>query len=131
MPHRPRILLVEDDEGNRDMLAWRLERAGFEIGVAFDGRAGLTAVRTQAPDLILLDLSLPGINGWRLAKLLKADVATRNIPVIALTAHAMPWDRDRALEAGCDDYETKPVEFARLLGKIQASLGRPPDGSLH
>ncbi len=117
-----KILIVEDNEMNRDMLSRRLERKGFEVIMAMDGRRGLAAARSEAPDLILMDMSLPEIDGWEVARQLKSDTATRSIPVIALTAHAMTSDRQKALEAGCDDYDTKPVEFQRLLTKIQAML---------
>jgi len=117
-----RILIVEDNEMNRDMLSRRLERRGYEVILAMDGRLGLAAAHTESPDLILMDMSLPEIDGWEVARRLKSDDTTRSIPVIALTAHAMSSDRQRALEAGCDDYDTKPVEFERLLTKIQTML---------
>lgn len=117
-----RILIVEDNEMNRDMLSRRLERRGYEVILAMDGRLGLAVARTESPDLILMDMSLPEIDGWEVARRLKSDDTTRSIPVIALTAHAMTSDRQRALEAGCDDYDTKPVEFERLLTKIQTML---------
>jgi CheY-like chemotaxis protein len=117
-----RILLVEDNEMNRDMLSRRLERKGFDVTVAPDGFQGLASARACAPDLILMDLSLPGIDGWEVTRLLKADPATRATPIIALTAHAMAGDRERAFQAGCDDYDIKPVEFPRLLAKIHAIL---------
>jgi CheY-like chemotaxis protein len=119
-----RILLVEDNEMNRDMLSRRLTRAGYEVVMAADGLLGIAAARTEAPDLILMDMSLPGIDGWEATRRLKMDAATRHIPVIALTAHAMVSDRQKALEAGCDDYDTKPVDLSRLLGKMQAALER-------
>ena len=115
-----RILLVEDNEMNRDMLSRRLARRGYEVLLAHDGAEGLALAAERAPDLVLMDLSLPGIDGWEVTRQLKADPATRAIPVIALTAHAMAGDRERAIAAGCDDYDTKPVEFARLLAKIEA-----------
>jgi len=118
-----RILLVEDNEMNRDMLSRRLTRRGYHVITATDGRLGISAAQTEAPDLILLDMNLPEIDGWEAARRLKADHATRRIPVIALTAHAMSSDREKALEAGCDDYETKPIEFERLMSKIRAVLG--------
>jgi len=119
MPH---LLLVEDNELNRDMLTRRLERKGYRVRVAVDGLHALQQVQAERPDLILMDLSLPGIDGWEATRRLKADAATNAIPVIALTAHAMSGDRSRALEAGCDDFDTKPVELPRLLGKIEAQL---------
>ena len=118
----PKILLVEDNEMNRDMLSRRLMRAGFEVVMAVDGQEGVTLAGTAAPELILMDMSLPVLDGYEATRLLKADAATKAIPVIALTAHAMTGDREKSLEAGCDDYDTKPVEFPRLLGKIQALL---------
>jgi CheY-like chemotaxis protein len=117
-----RILIVEDNEMNRDMLSRRLARRGYQVILAMDGRRGLAAARSEAPDLILMDMSLPEIDGWEVARQLKSDDTTRGIPVIALTAHAMTSDRQKALEAGCDDYDTKPVEFQRLLTKIQTML---------
>ncbi len=122
-----RILLVEDNELNRDMLSRRLRRRGFEIEIASTGRLGLDAARSGSFDLILMDLSLPGLDGWTVARLLKNDPSTRPIPIIALTAHAMEGDRERAIEAGCDDYDTKPVDFTRLLAKIEALLSRAFD----
>lgn len=119
-----KILLVEDNEMNRDMLGRRLQRRGFELAFAIDGRQGVEMARTEAPDIILMDMSLPVLDGWDATRELKAAEDTRSIPVIALTAHAMSGDREKALEAGCDDYDTKPVEFARLLEKIQALLAR-------
>ena len=119
-----RLLLVEDNEESREGLSRHLHRRGFEVLLAVDGRQGLETARAGAPDLILMDMSLPVLDGWEATRLLKADPATRHIPVISLTAHAMAGDREKALEAGCDDYETKPVEFARLLAKIQALLGK-------
>jgi two-component system cell cycle response regulator DivK len=118
-----RILLVEDNEMNRDMLSRRLSRRGFAVSVAIDGQDGLDKVRAEALDLVLLDMDLPVIDGWEVARRLKAAGDTAGIPIIALTAHAMVGDRDRALEAGCDDYDVKPVEFPRLLEKIDALLG--------
>ena len=118
----PKILLVEDNEMNRDMLSRRLQRKGYEVVLAVDGQSGVEMTKTEAPDLVLMDMSLPVLDGWEATRRLKADAATRHIPVIALTAHAMSSDREKALEAGCDDYDTKPVELARLLGKIEALL---------
>ena len=119
----PRILLVEDNEMNRDMLSRRLVRRKYDVLVAVDGEQGVTMAREHAPDLILMDMSLPVIDGWEATRRLKADPTTRAVPIIALTAHAMSGDRELALEAGCDDYDTKPVELSRLLGKMQALLG--------
>jgi len=121
-----KVLLVEDNEMNRDMLSRRLLRRGFEVVVAGDGEQGLAVAREQRPDLILMDMSLPILDGWEASRRLKADEVTRHIPVIALTAHAMAGDRDRALEAGCEDYDTKPIEFPRLLEKIDRILTPGP-----
>ena len=118
----PKILLVEDNELNRDMLSRRLARKKYEVLIAVDGGEGVAMARSEAPDLILMDMSLPVLDGWEATRRLKAGPATQHIPVIALTAHAMSSDRDKALEAGCDDYDTKPVELPRLLGKIEALL---------
>ena len=118
----PRILLVEDNEMNRDMLSRRLERRDFEVLIAVDGREGVEKAGCELPDLILMDMSLPEIDGWEATRLLKGDDKTSSIPVIALTAHAMAGDREKALEAGCDDYDSKPVDFKRLLSKIEALL---------
>jgi CheY-like chemotaxis protein len=117
-----KILLVEDNEMNRDMLSRRLMRRGYEVVIAVDGESGLVLAESEAPDLIVMDLGLPILDGWEAARRLKAAPATRQIPVIALTAHAMSSDRHKALDAGCDDYDTKPVEFPRLLDKIEALL---------
>ncbi len=117
-----KILLVEDNEMNRDMLSRRLTRKGFEVLIAVDGQEGVTLAGTETPDLILLDMSLPVLDGWAAARQLKAHDRTRGIPIIALTAHAMAGDREKALEAGCDEYDTKPVELPRLLGKIESLL---------
>jgi CheY-like chemotaxis protein len=117
-----KILLVEDNEMNRDMLSRRLERRGYEVIIAVDGESGLALAASEVPDLILMDMSLPILDGWEASRRLKADGATQHIPVIALTAHAMSSDRNKALEAGCDDYDTKPVELPRLLEKIEALL---------
>lgn len=119
-----KILLVEDNEMNRDMLSRRLIRQGFEVDIAVDGEQAIAMAHTAAPRLILMDMALPGLGGWEATRLLKADAATRDIPVIALTAHAMPGDREKAIAAGCDDYDTKPVDFQRLLGKIRALTER-------
>lgn len=121
-----RILLVEDNEMNRDMLSRRLERKGFEVTMAMDGRQGVEMGRAGGYDLILMDMSLPEIDGWEATRQLRAAPETKTVPIIALTAHAMAGDRDRALEAGCNDYDTKPIELARLLGKIEALLGGSP-----
>src|SRR5947199_6706387 len=118
------ILIVEDNEMNRDMLSRRLKRRGYEVLVAVDGEMGIELARTKPPDLILMDMSLPVVDGWEATRRLKADAATRAIPVIGLTAHAMAGDRDKVIEAGCDDYDTKPVELPRLLQKIEALLAR-------
>ena len=118
----PKILLVEDNEMNRDMLSRRLERTGYRVVLAVDGQSGVEMATSHAPDLVLMDMSLPTLDGWEATRRLKADAATRHIPVIALTAHAMSGDREKAIEAVCDDYDTKPVEFLRLLGKIEAQL---------
>jgi two-component system, cell cycle response regulator DivK len=117
-----KILLVEDNLMNRDMLSRRLVRSGHSVVIAADGRQGVAAAHAERPDLILMDMSLPEIDGWEATRRLKSDKATRRIPVIALTAHAMSSDRQRCLEAGCDDYDTKPVDFQRLTAKIQAAL---------
>ena len=117
-----KILLVEDNEMNRDMLSRRLQRRGYDIVIGIDGESGIAEARATTPDLILMDMSLPGMDGWEATRRIKSDEALRRIPVIALTAHAMASDRAKALEAGCDDYDTKPVELARLLGKIETLL---------
>ena len=118
----PRILLVEDNELNRDMLSRRLIKRSFEVQIAVDGRQGIDMARASLPDLILMDLSLPEVDGWEATRQLKADEATRAIPIIALSAHAMAGDREKALAAGADDFDTKPVELKRLLEKIDAKL---------
>ena len=118
-----KILLVEDNEMNRDMLTRRLERKGFEVVIAVEGQAGIDMASSSNPDIILMDLSLPVIDGWEATRQIKADPATQAIPVIALTAHAMAGDEQKALEAGCDDYDTKPIDLKRLLGKIENLLG--------
>ena len=118
----PKILLVEDNEDNRDMLSRRLIRKGYDVVLAVDGSAGVSSAATEAPDLILMDMSLPVLDGWEATRRIKADPATRAIPIIALTAHAMSDDRGKAVAAGCDEYDTKPVDLLRLLGKIEALL---------
>jgi two-component system, cell cycle response regulator DivK len=118
-----KILLVEDNEMNRDMLSRRLQRRGHDVLVAGDGADGVAKARAEIPGLILMDMSLPVLDGWEATRQIKADPATSGIPIIALTAHAMSEDRERAISAGCDDYDTKPVEFPRLIGKIDALLG--------
>jgi CheY-like chemotaxis protein len=118
-----KILLVEDDEMNRDMLSRRLLKRDFDVTIAVDGEEGVSMAHSLDPDLILMDMSLPGIDGWTATRQLKADAATQDIPIIALTAHAMAGDREKALEAGCDDFDTKPVDLARLLSKMEALLG--------
>ena len=118
----PKILLVEDNEINRDMLSRRLERRGYQVAIALDGEQGVSMAGLEAPDLILMDMSLPVLDGWEAARRLKGAPDTRSIPIIALTAHAMVGDREKAIESGCDDYDTKPVEFQRLLEKIETIL---------
>jgi len=118
------LLLVEDNELNRDMLSRRLIRRGYKVEIALDGGQGVAMARELSPDLILMDMSLPVLDGWEATRRLKADDATKEIPVIALTAHAMAGDQEQARAAGCDDYDTKPVELPRLLGKIEAQLAR-------
>jgi two-component system cell cycle response regulator DivK len=120
----PKILVIEDNELNRDMLSRRLQRRGYEVIIAVDGQEGVALARTEVPDLILMDMSLPVLDGWEATRQLKAAPGTKSIPIIALTAHAMAGDRDQALEAGCDDYDTKPIEMPRLLAKVEALLGR-------
>jgi two-component system cell cycle response regulator DivK len=117
-----KVLLVEDNEMNRDMLSRRLIRKGYEIVMAMDGEQAVAMAAAERPDLILMDMSLPVIDGWEATRQVKSAEATKHIPVIALTAHAMSGDREKALEAGCDDYDTKPVELPRLLAKIEALL---------
>ena len=117
-----RILIVEDNEMNRDMLSRRLIRRGYEVVMAVDGEEGIAAAKAQNPDLILMDMSLPVIDGWEATRRLKAEPNTRRIPVIGLTAHAMAGDKEKVIDAGCDDYDTKPVELPRLLKKIEALL---------
>ena len=118
----PRILLVEDNEMNRDMLSRRLIRNGFDVLMAVNGQQGVDMTRSEQPDLVLMDMSLPVMDGWEATRTLKADETTKAIPVIALTAHAMESDRAQAMQAGCDDFDTKPIELPRLLGKINALL---------
>ena len=119
-----RLLLVEDNEMNRDMLSRRLQRRGYEVLVAEDGAEGIKTARSQLPDLILMDLSLPVVDGWEATRQLKASPDTRSIPIIAITSHAKSDDREKALEVGCDDYDTNPVDIDRLIGKLEALLGR-------
>ncbi len=119
-----KILLVEDNEMNRDMLSRRLIKKGYELVMAMDGEQAIELAQTEIPDLILMDISLPGVDGWEATRRLKAKPETQAIPIIALTAHAMAGDREKCLEAGCDDYDTKPVEFPRLLEKIQGFLAK-------
>jgi two-component system cell cycle response regulator DivK len=118
----PKILLVEDNEMNRDMLSRRLLRNNFEVVMAVNGKEGVDKAKSERPDLILMDMSLPVMDGWEATRTIKADDETKSIPVIALTAHAMESDREQALQAGCDDFDTKPIELPRLLGKINALL---------
>jgi CheY-like chemotaxis protein len=125
-----KILLVEDNEMNRDMLGRRMQRRGFQVLIAVDGAEGLAMAQRDGPDLILMDMSLPVIDGWEATRRLKAAPETQAIPIIALTAHAMAGDREQAIEAGCDDYDTKPIELDRLLGKIEALLNQGA-GVLH
>ncbi len=120
-----KVLIVEDNEMNRDMLSRRLARRGFEIAIAVDGGEGVSMAGSESPDIILMDMSLPVMNGWEATKAIRADETTAAIPVIALTAHSMPGDREKAMEAGCNDYDTKPVDLDRLLGKM-AALGVSP-----
>jgi two-component system, cell cycle response regulator DivK len=125
-----KVLLVEDNEMNRDMLSRRLIRRGFQVVFAMDGQQGIELARSEGPDIIIMDMSLPVIDGWEATRRLKADDATRGVPVIGLTAHAMAGDREKAIEAGCDDYDTKPVELDRLIGKIERLLGTAKDEAL-
>lgn len=118
----PKILLVEDNEDNRDMLSRRLARKGYDVAVAVDGGDGVAKAASEAPDLILMDMSLPVLDGWEATRRIKAGAATSAIPIIALTAHAMSGDREKAVKAGCDDYDTKPIDLPRLLEKISALL---------
>jgi len=122
----PKILLVEDNEMNRDMLSRRLARRGYEVSLAVDGAEGVARCEQELPDLVIMDLGLPVLDGWEATKRIKAAPATRHIPVIALTAHAMMGEEEKATQAGCDDFETKPVELPRLLAKMAALLKLPP-----
>jgi CheY-like chemotaxis protein len=124
----PKILLVEDNEMNRDMLSRRLARSGYEVALAVDGAQGVAMAASEAPDLVLMDMSLPVLDGWEATRRLKADPATRGLPVIALTAHAMSGDEKKAREAGCDDFDTKPVEYTRLVAKIEGLLQKRKAG---
>ena len=119
-----KLLLVEDNDMNRDMLVKRLTRRGYDVVVAVDGEAGIEMARNEKPDLILMDMSLPVMDGWEATRVLKADAVTRDIPVLALTAHAMDGDREAALEAGCDDYDIKPIELPRLIKKMSLLLAQ-------
>lgn len=118
----PKVLLVEDNEMNRDMLSRRLARQGFEVLMAIDGEQGVQMAKTEMPDLILMDMSLPVLDGWGATRQIKAEASTQSIPLIALTAHAMAGDRDKAIQAGCDDYDTKPIDLPRLLNKMERLL---------
>ena len=118
-----KVLVVEDNEMNRDMLSRRLIRRGFQVIFAVDGQQGVDLARSERPDIILMDMSLPVIDGWEATRRVKSDDATRSVPVIGLTAHAMAGDREKAIAAGCDDYDTKPVELERLIGKMERLLG--------
>jgi two-component system, cell cycle response regulator DivK len=124
----PKILLVEDNEMNRDMLSRRLIRSGYEVILAVDGAEGVAMAASAAPDLVLMDMSLPVLDGWEATRRLKGDPETRGLPVIALTAHAMAGDEKKAREAGCDDFDTKPVEYTRLLSKIEGLLQKREAG---
>jgi CheY-like chemotaxis protein len=119
-----RVLLVEDNEMNRDMLSRRLQRRGYEVIIAVDGKQGVTVAQSESPDVILMDMSLPVMDGWEATRALKSSLDTKDIPVIALTAHAMSTDRQKAMDAGCDDYDTKPIELTRLLAKIESLIER-------
>ena len=123
----PKILIVEDDEMNRDMLSRRLIRKGFEIVIAIDGEQGISMSKTESPDLILMDMSLPVMDGWEATRAIKNAETTKSIPIIGLSAHAMESDRQKAFQAGCDDYDTKPIELSRLIIKIQNFLGEIPN----
>ena len=121
----PKILIVEDNEMNRDMLSRRLVKRGYDVAIAVDGEHGVAMARSESPALILMDMSLPGLDGWEASRRLKADPQTKDIAIIAITAHAMAGDREKALAAGCDDFDTKPIELTRLLAKIEALVARP------
>jgi two-component system cell cycle response regulator DivK len=121
----PKILIVEDNEENRDSLSRRLQRRGFEVILAVDGKAGVAMARADKPDLVLMDMNMPEMDGWEATRQIKADAECKDLPVIALTAHAMSGDRERALAAGCTDYHTKPVDFSKLLAQIEAILQNP------
>ncbi len=123
----PKVLVVEDNEMNRDMLSRRLQRRGYEVIISVDGEDGVAKARSDSPDIILMDMDLPVLDGWAATRKLKSSPETRSIPVIALTAHAMAGDKERALEVGCDDYDTKPVEFSRLTEKMEKLLGKESD----
>jgi CheY-like chemotaxis protein len=123
----PKVLVVEDNEMNRDMLSRRLQRRGYEVIISVDGEDGVAKARSDSPDIILMDMDLPVLDGWAATRKLKSSAETRSIPVIALTAHAMAGDKERALEVGCDDYDTKPVEFSRLTEKIETLLRKGSD----
>jgi two-component system, cell cycle response regulator DivK len=125
----PKILIVEDNELSRDMLSRRLRRKGYEVLVATDGQEGIAMAQRELPDLVLMDLSLPDLDGWEATRRLKTDVKTANIPVIALTAHAMSGDREKALDAGCDEYDTKPIDLRRLLSKMVRFVEDPDPSS--
>jgi CheY-like chemotaxis protein len=118
----PKILIIDDNEENRDALSRRLQRRGFQVVLAEDGLEGIEKVRLEKPDIVLMDMNMPKLDGWEATRQLKADPATRNVPIIAVTSHAMSGDRERSLEVGCADYHTKPVEMAKLLGQIEAIL---------
>jgi two-component system, cell cycle response regulator DivK len=122
-----KVLLVEDNEMNRDMLSRRLIRRGFEVVLAVDGKQGVDLARSEKPDIILMDMSLPVMDGWEATRCVKSNAITRGVPVIGLTAHAMSGDREKAIEAGCDDYDTKPVELERLISKMERLLGTSKD----
>jgi CheY-like chemotaxis protein len=123
------VAIIEDNEMNRDMLSRRLARRGYQVAIAVDGEEGIAVAKADTPDLILMDMSLPIVDGWEATRRLKAEPSTQGIPVIGLTAHAMAGDREKAIAAGCDDYDTKPVELSRLLQKIEALLSRAGDRS--